>query len=295
MEKISVLGLGPMGQALTRAFAAAGHPVTVWNRTPGKAAQSAVPATEARTVDDAVHAADIVVACLIDDDAVRRVVDGVDFGARPLVNLTSSEPGQVRQMAAWAAAQGIAYLPGAILTPTPMIGTPAGTVLLSGGPEVHPVVARALSALGGRIVYLGADPARASAYDVALLDLFGSATHGLAHAFALAAAEGIAPGDFAAFASGIGALLPDMAARFAEQLENGEFPGTRSTIASAASGIRHVTAAARAHGLDTGVLDAVHAAIDRAVAQGYGADGLARLATVYRTPPTGPEGGPATV
>ncbi|MEY9858113.1 3-hydroxyisobutyrate dehydrogenase-like beta-hydroxyacid dehydrogenase [Catenulispora sp. GAS73] len=283
-QKIAVLGLGPMGQALASTFSRAGHVVTVWNRTPGKASALSDLVSEAGSVAEAVLAADVVVACLIDDEAVRRVVDGVEFGGRPLVNLTSGDPGQVRETAAWAASRGIAYLPGAILTPTPMIGTPAGTVLLSGDPEVHAVVASALSVLGGRIVYLGPDPARASAFDVALLDLFATATNGLLHSFALAAAEGIAPTEFAAFASGFGGLLPEMATRFAVQIESGDFPGTRSTIASAASGIRHIAAAARAHGLDTGMLDAVHAAIDRAVAQGYGADGLGRLATVYGAP-----------
>ncbi|MER6985206.1 NAD(P)-binding domain-containing protein, partial [Streptomyces carpinensis] len=34
---VSVLGLGPMGTALASAFLAAGHPLTVWNRTPGRA------------------------------------------------------------------------------------------------------------------------------------------------------------------------------------------------------------------------------------------------------------------
>lgn len=34
---VSVLGLGLMGQALARAFPRAGHPTTVWNRTPAKA------------------------------------------------------------------------------------------------------------------------------------------------------------------------------------------------------------------------------------------------------------------
>jgi len=294
-QRIAVLGLGPMGQALASAFSRAGHAVTVWNRTPGKASallgsksasksvsESAFgPVAEAGSIAEAVLASDVVVACLIDDEAVRRVVDGVEFGGRPLVNLTSGDPCQVRETAAWAASRGIAYLPGAILTPTPMIGTPAGTVLLSGDPEVHAVVAPALSALGGRVVHLGPDPARASAFDVALLDLFATATNGLLHSFALAAAEGIAPTEFAAFASGIGGLLPEMATRFAVQIESGDFPGTRSTIASAASSIRHIAAAARAHGLDTGMLDAVHTAIDRAVAQGYGADGLGRLATVY--------------
>ena len=35
--KIAVIGSGLMGSALARAFAAAGHDVAVWNRTPSKA------------------------------------------------------------------------------------------------------------------------------------------------------------------------------------------------------------------------------------------------------------------
>lgn len=34
---VSVLGLGPMGQALTGVLVAANHRTTVWNRTPAKA------------------------------------------------------------------------------------------------------------------------------------------------------------------------------------------------------------------------------------------------------------------
>ncbi|MFJ9078152.1 NAD(P)-binding domain-containing protein [Streptomyces sp. NPDC102278] len=35
---VTVIGLGPMGQAITRTLLTAGHPVTVWNRTAGRAA-----------------------------------------------------------------------------------------------------------------------------------------------------------------------------------------------------------------------------------------------------------------
>src|ERR1044072_8092422 len=34
---VTVLGLGPMGQALAGAFLAQGHPTTVWNRTAARA------------------------------------------------------------------------------------------------------------------------------------------------------------------------------------------------------------------------------------------------------------------
>ena len=33
---VSVIGLGPMGQAMTRLLMKGGHPVTVWNRSRGR-------------------------------------------------------------------------------------------------------------------------------------------------------------------------------------------------------------------------------------------------------------------
>lgn len=39
MTSVTVLGLGPMGQALAAALLDAGHHTTVWNRTEAKAAQ----------------------------------------------------------------------------------------------------------------------------------------------------------------------------------------------------------------------------------------------------------------
>ncbi|GAB7188818.1 NAD(P)-dependent oxidoreductase [Kitasatospora sp. Ki12] len=37
MEKIAFLGLGRMGLPMARRLADAGHPLTVWNRSPGRA------------------------------------------------------------------------------------------------------------------------------------------------------------------------------------------------------------------------------------------------------------------
>jgi 3-hydroxyisobutyrate dehydrogenase-like beta-hydroxyacid dehydrogenase len=297
---VTVLGLGPMGRALAGAFLAAGHPVTVWNRTPGKAADlHGRGAAIADSVQAAVHAGQVIVACLIDHDAVRVTLDQPLAGwqGRPLVNLTSGEPAQAREMAAWTAAQGIGYLNGAILTPAPAIGTPSATVLLSGARHVYEATRETIAALGGTAVYLGDDPGRASAYDVALLDIFATSVTGIVHAFALASAEGIAPEQLATYATGIGGLLPEMISRFAGQIRAGHYPGDRSTIASAASGIRHIINAATTHGIDTGVLTAAKTVIDRAVADGHGPDGLARLTTTLhnaRRTKTRPEDATAT-
>lgn len=280
---VTVLGLGPMGRALAAAFLAHGHPLTVWNRTPGRAAElSGRGAVFADTVEDAIRAGRLTVVCLIDYDAVRSTLSPAAgaLAGRRLVNLTTGEPAQARETARWAAAHGIDYLDGAILTPTPAVGTPAATVLYSGAPAVHQAVQPTLAALGGTALHLGDDPGLAAAYDMALLDVFATSVTGVVHAFALASAEGIAPERFAAFATGISGLLGEMIPRFAEQIRDGHYPGDRSTIASAAAGITHVINTATAHGIDTAALTSARSLIDRALAEGHGAEGLARLATL---------------
>ena len=274
---VAVLGLGPMGQALAAATLAAGHRTLVWNRTPQKAADLvARGATSAPTVVDAARAGALLISCLLDYDAVRASLEGVHDVT--LVNLSSGHSGQARAMAEWAAARGIDYLDGAILTPAPAIGTPATTILYGGPGPLFERCRPVLAAFGGRTVHLGDDPGRPAAYEMALLDLFAMAVGGLAHAFALAGAEGVAPADFARFAKGIAGILPEMADRFAEQLDDGAFPASTSSIASAASAIAHVRHAAEAHGIDSAALLAVQALIDRAVAAGHGGESYARLA-----------------
>jgi 3-hydroxyisobutyrate dehydrogenase-like beta-hydroxyacid dehydrogenase len=283
---VSVIGLGPMGRAVAGAFLDAGHPTTVWNRTAARAEPLvARGATGAATAAGAVAAGPLVVTCLLDDDAVHAVLDPVAFGGgRTLVNLTSATPEQARRRAAWARERGIAYLDGTIMTPTPTIGRPSALVLYSGPEETYRTQAPVLASLGGTATYLGEDPGRAAAYDMALLDIFWHSVGGLVHGLALARAEGISGGALAPYAESIFGLLPEMTTRFARQLDEGVHPGERSTIASAAAGIDHVIATAEVHGIDAGTLTASRALLRRAVEAGHGADGLSRLAATLARP-----------
>jgi 3-hydroxyisobutyrate dehydrogenase-like beta-hydroxyacid dehydrogenase len=107
----------------------------------------------------------------------------------------------------WAKARKLACLDGAILTPTPAIGTPAARVSCSGPQHVYDQGAQTLAATGTTPAYLGGQPGTANTYDLALLDIFHTAVHGITHALALVTAEGIPARQFAPFAAGIGAML----------------------------------------------------------------------------------------
>ena len=277
---VSVLGLGPMGRALAGALQDAGHPTTVWNRTAARADELVSRgATLAATPAEAVAASPLVITCVRDDGAVRAVLEpaAAVLHGRAVVELTSGTPEQARRRASWLTGLGADHLEGAVLTPTPSIGTPTALVLYSGPLEVYEAHRPTLDDLGGRAVHLGAEPGLAAAYDMALLDVFWNAVNGIVHGLALARAEGIPGATLAPYAQGVFGLLPEMMTRFAHQVDSGRFPGERSTIASAAAGLGHLRTAAEAHGLDTGVLAASETVARRAVAAGHGDDGLARL------------------
>ena len=277
---VTVLGMGPMGRALARAFRNHGHPTTVWNRTPGRADDLvAARAQQVDTVAEAVAASPLVIVCVLDYDALHAIVESASdaLKGRTLLSLTAGSPERARATATWAAEHGIDYLDGSIMTPVPTIGTSAAVVLYSGPEAFYETHRPTLASLGGSAVHLGADPGWAAAYDVALLDLFWTSMSGLVHAFALARAENISARELAPFAQGIGSLLPDIIAGFAPALDQGEYAGDTSNVRSAAAAMDHIIHTARSHGLDTGVLTAAMALARQTIDAGHGDDGFHRL------------------
>ena len=73
--RVAFVGLGRMGTAMARNLVAAGHEVTVWNRTAAKT-RDVEGARAASTPADAAAGAEAVLTMLADDAAVRGVVLG---------------------------------------------------------------------------------------------------------------------------------------------------------------------------------------------------------------------------
>ncbi|MFJ4673396.1 NAD(P)-dependent oxidoreductase [Kitasatospora purpeofusca] len=282
---VTVLGLGPMGRALAGAFTDAGVRTTVWNRTPGRdAALLARGAVGAATAEEAVAASELTVVCVVDYDAsdavLRRAEVEAALKGRTVVSLTADSPDRARSAAAWAAEHGIGYLDGAVMTPAPSIGTPAAVLIHSGPADLYERYAPVLALLGGTHTHLGEEIGRAAAFDLALLDIFWTATAGYAHALALAGAEGISGRELAPFARGIGAILPPLFTQFAEEFDSGGHSGATNPLTSAVSSMAHVVHTAESHGIESGVMRAAEGLVRRTIALGHGGDGASRLAEV---------------
>lgn len=283
MTPVTVLGLGPMGHALAAAFAAADHPTTVWNRTPGTGNDLA--ATVAGTAAEAIAAGPLVVVCVRDYRVAQSILDADALKGRTLVNVSGGSPQQAREMAGWAGAHGIDYLDGVIVATPAAIGGPEAALFYCGPGEVYETHRSTLAALGENAYYLGEDPGRAAAFDASLQDMLWTAMSGVVHMFALAGAENIGAADIAGHAKAMLGFFPDMIDHIAEQVAADHYPGDVSTIASAAATMDHVLSAVRAKGLDNGVLSAARAEVQRAIDAGYGSSGFARLAALGAPPP----------
>ncbi|MFI6091777.1 NAD(P)-dependent oxidoreductase [Streptomyces sp. NPDC051218] len=273
---VTVLGLGAMGQALAGAFLKAGHPTTVWNRTPGKGDDLvAAGATRTDTAADAVRASDLVVVCLYDYDVSQAVLGPIaaDLPGRALVNLTSDTPERSREAAAWAAEHGIDYLDGAILVPVTVIGTPDALLFHSGPKAVYERHEGTLKVLGGNTVYLGEDHGLAAVYDNALLDFFWTSMSGLVHAYALADADGVKGVELAPYLGALIAILPPIIEEMGSEVDSGKYPGEQAPLVTEAVNVDHIIHASEHRGLDVGALSGIKAVLDRAIAKGHGADG----------------------
>jgi 3-hydroxyisobutyrate dehydrogenase len=117
MQNVALLGLGAMGAGMAANWLAKGFPLSVWNRTPGKAqAVAAKGARAAATPREAAAGADVIFAMVADDAASRSVwlgADGALAGAKSgaiVVESSTLTPDWVRELGRHAHAKGLGFL-----------------------------------------------------------------------------------------------------------------------------------------------------------------------------------------
>jgi len=160
--RVGFAGLGLMGSRMAANLLKKGFPLTVWNRTPGRAAElQAAGAKVAKTPRELAEAADVVVACVADPPAVERLVfaeDGLLGGVRPgfrYLECSTVDPGLTRRVQA-ALRERKADALEAPVTGSKN-GAAQGTLLFmtGGAKEVHEELLPVMMAMGTKAIYCG--------------------------------------------------------------------------------------------------------------------------------------------
>jgi 3-hydroxyisobutyrate dehydrogenase len=162
VDRVAVLGLGTMGGAMAANIARAGFPLTVWNRTAGRAGGLLeLGASEAPTPAAAAEASDVVLVCVSDTPDVEAVLfgdGGVHEGAREgqlVIDTSTIAPGATRGFATRLAEAGVAFVDAPVSGGSE--GAQKGTLSIFVGGEAD-AVERArpvLEAIGKTITHVG--------------------------------------------------------------------------------------------------------------------------------------------
>ncbi len=241
-QKVSVIGLGLMGSAVARRLMAAGHEVTVWNRTRSKSeALTVAGAAAAHDLVEAIAASPVSVWCLLNyqlmaqlmsDEAVMEVLEG-----RTVIPSATGGPDDVNLVAKVLATAGATMLDAKIMFFPAQVGEDDAELLLSGSAQAAATYQNLLADVAGACRYLGTDATSAAVLYTAVWAYDFAARFAYMEGAALAVASGLDLGEFEKSA----ALRTE---RFAEQNEEligrfarDDFDGDQATVSVYEEGI----------------------------------------------------------
>ena len=162
MERIGFVGLGTMGAAMAANLRKAGFELTVWNRTPGRAADLvSLGAQEAATPAAVAGRSDVVVSCVSDTPDVEAVLFGEDGVAQGLasgglvIDCSTISPGATAGFAKRLAGAGVAFVDAPVSGGSEGARNATLTIMVGGEPEAFERARPVLEAMGKTVTLFG--------------------------------------------------------------------------------------------------------------------------------------------
>ena len=195
---VAFLGLGVMGHPMAGHLARAGHRTTVYNRTAAKSAAWAAEygGCHASTPREAAKGADIVFACVGNDDDLRSVVlgdDGAFAGMKPgaiFVDHTTASAEVARELGAEADRRGLKFIDAPVSGGNLGAINGALTVMCGGDAQAFETVKPVAMAFSKAVTLLGPNGAGQLAKMVNQIAIAGL-VQGLAEAIAFGERAGL--------------------------------------------------------------------------------------------------------
>lgn len=197
--KIGWIGLGLMGNPMSKQLLQAGYPVTVYNRHKDKEAElKEQGATTASTPKELIEQTDIVIIMVTDDKAIRELFEGengllkADESGKIVVNMSTVSPAVNKEMAELCRQQGNHFLDAPVSGSVKQAETAQLVIMVGGDADVFEKARPILAKIGKMVINVGEIGAGNGA-KLAINSLLSFYTQGLAEAIILAKKNGIEP------------------------------------------------------------------------------------------------------
>ncbi|MFE0804281.1 NAD(P)-dependent oxidoreductase [Streptomyces sp. NPDC058812] len=285
-QSVTVIGLGPMGQAMVSALLENGHEVTVWNRTASKAGEVVSKGAKlAPTVAEALKANDLVILSLTDYAAMYAILgEATDaLAGKTVVNLSSDTPEKTRAGAKWIESHGGRHVTGGVNSSPTGIGAPESFTFYSGPKDAFEASQETLQVLT-KTDYKGEDPGLAALYYQLQLNVFWTTVTSWLHTLAVADANGIKAQDFLPYISPQLAQMPAFLGYYSPRIDEGNYAGDIERLSMAVASIDHVVETARDSGVDTSLPAKVQEIFRRGIEAGRSEDSATSLVEIFKKP-----------
>ena len=199
--KVGFIGLGAMGSAMASNLVAAGHSVTVWNRSESACAPLASLGAKVASTPERAVQGEVLCSMLANDQAVREVffehalLDAMDPDMVH-VNHATISVALAQELAEAHAKRGLKYVAAPVLGRPEMAAAAKLNILAAGDSAAIDKVQPLLQAMGSKVWLLGNAPERANVAKIAGNFMLASAIESMAEATALTRAYGVSAADF---------------------------------------------------------------------------------------------------
>jgi 3-hydroxyisobutyrate dehydrogenase len=285
MRHVAVLGTGIMGAGMARSLLRSGLDVTVWNRSPDRAARLAADGAQvAGTAAEAVAGVDGVVTTLWDGGSVAEVMaealpaapDRVLWAQTSTVSLDDAGV----RLPALAGRYGARYVDAPVLgSRQPAEEGKLVVLAASPGPLRDPVTPL-FEAIAARTVWVSERPGDGTRLKLVANSWVGTIVAATAQAIALARSLGLDPQVFLDTVRG-GAVDTPFVHLKGQAMIAGEFPPS-FTVDGAVKDTGLIAAAMRESGTDATLMDAVACQYRKAADGGYGGEDMAAIFRAFR-------------
>lgn len=287
MHKVTVIGHGAMGAAIAAVLVEQNYQVTVWNRTPARAdaliRRGAVLASSAAS---AIAASPITIICVADYNVSTSILDQEPvksaLAGRVLIQLSTGSPQQARDLEAWTAGLGAAYLDGAIVASPPQMGSAGATIFASGSMSAWEQSESLLQKLAGNVSYHGEQVSAAASTDLAFLAyLFGSYL-GFFHAARILETDDLSVEAFGAMIAQVSPVIGEVMKYQGTVIQNNSYSQPLSSLQMSMTSIELLTLQARESGINNEFPRFAENLFQKALHAGYGSEEVAALVKVLR-------------
>jgi 3-hydroxyisobutyrate dehydrogenase-like beta-hydroxyacid dehydrogenase len=195
--QLGFVGVGAMGSRIVRRLLSSGYKVAVYDLSREKAEALVIDgATVSNSLADLASTAEIILSCLTNDEAVRRVYLGPDgllshaASGTVVLEMSTIRPRTSREVAREAADRGVRVLDVAISGSTPAVEQGMVTLLGGGDSNIFAALEPIFKTIAKQYFHLGASGSGTAA-KLVVNALLGIGMQAIAEACALGEKEGL--------------------------------------------------------------------------------------------------------